>query len=95
MHPSWYDPSTRFDALARERTTQTGVNLLRAAQALDEALIEALEEWEDEADAGSLRRPGDFDDARRLFCMTDDVSRLAAAIDYRRNLSYVLADAEV
>jgi signal recognition particle GTPase len=92
VHESAYDPSARFDALAAERTAALGRAMIDAADAFRAAVVDCLEEWEDEYDGGdSLRRPGNFADAIGLFEIADRAATLARAVQHRRDLSYVLS----
>ena len=95
MHDSSYDPTDRFVALAETRENEAGARLLAAARELAAAVVDHFEEWEDEADAGdSLRRPGDLDHPRRLFDVALEARALAESVTFRRDLCFVLANAE-
>lgn len=91
MH-SQYDPSAALVDLARDRTARHGQRLLAAAAEFESAVLDELEEWEDEHDDGaSFRRPGNFPETWRLFDLAAEASGLAAAVRHHRDLSFVLA----
>jgi signal recognition particle GTPase len=92
MHPQGYDPDAHFEVLADDREAKTGRALVAAADTFRDAVIDALEAWEDEREAGdSLRRPIEVDDVRALYELADEAVRLARTVEHRRALSYVLA----
>jgi signal recognition particle GTPase len=95
MHPKGYDPAEHFEALADDREAKTGRLLLTAADTFREAVIDALEAWEDEREQGqSIRRPIELDDVRALYGLADAAVRLARSVERSRALSYILATAE-
>lgn len=95
MHDASYDPAARLHALAEARTAEKGREILDAALALRRAVVDCLEGWEDEYDAGvSFRRPQNFPEVFRLFDLVGEAQRLAADVRRHRDLSYVLATAE-
>lgn len=95
MQDASYDAAAYLTALADARTAEQGQRILDAAHELRRAVIDCLEEWEDEYDAGdSFRRPQNFPEVWRLVDLAGEAQKLTAAVRRHRDLSYVLATAE-
>jgi hypothetical protein len=87
-----YDAVARFESLAAKKSTSSGAKMMDAANAFKRAVIDCLECWEDEYEAGdSMRSPSQLRGVVDLFVVADRAVDHARRVAHHRDLCYVLA----